>query len=143
PPVVPPGPTLLLTAARHLRDCDRSARHGGLLGLTVRLRRDLAAIPSRRRPFADPHRLVQAQLTVRRLLPQAPHPMAPAAALARHAWRVGLPAVLVVGVQKFPFHCRAYVECAGRVLDDAPELRDALAPVLVLGPPTVPLTESP
>ncbi|MEH1015957.1 lasso peptide biosynthesis protein [Micromonospora sp. CPCC 206060] len=141
--VVPPGPALLATATRHLRECDRQARSGGLLGLTVRLRRDLATAPSRRRPFADPYRLVQAQLTVRRLLPQALHPMAPAAALARHAWQAGLPAVFVIGVQKFPFHTRAYVECDGRVLDDAQELREVLAPVVVLGPPAVPMMGCP
>lgn len=78
--------------------------------------------------------LARAHLAVRRLAPKPSSPLSAAAALARHAWRAGLPATIVVGVQKYPFHTRVFVESHGMVLDDAQEVHEALAPILVIGP---------
>ncbi|MEP6673432.1 MAG: lasso peptide biosynthesis B2 protein [Chthoniobacter sp.] len=46
----------------------------------------------------------------------------------------GLECVLVIGVQKFPFYAHAWVEHAGRVVNDSSEVQRRLAPILVVSP---------
>ncbi|BCJ65796.1 lasso peptide biosynthesis protein [Polymorphospora rubra] len=126
-----PSPPLLLAARSHLRACERELRQDGLSAL---LADRPATRPARPADLTTAARLVRAHLAVRRLWSRPLHPATAPAALARHAWRVGLPVRFVVGVQKHPFHPRAFVELHGTVLDDDPELAEALAPILVVGP---------
>ncbi|WP_407566940.1 lasso peptide biosynthesis protein [Polymorphospora sp. A560] len=130
-PAARPGLPLLLAARSHLLTCERELRRDGLSAL---LADRPAERPARPDDLPVAARLVRAHLAVRRLWSRPQHPMAAPAALARHAWRVGLPVRLVVGVQKHPLHSRAFVELRGTVLDDDPELAEALAPILVVGP---------
>ncbi|MEV7229586.1 lasso peptide biosynthesis protein [Polymorphospora sp. NPDC051019] len=130
-PAARPGLPLLLAARSHLLTCERELRRDGLSAL---LADRPAERPARPDDLPVAARLVRAHLAVRRLWSRPQHPMAAPAALARHAWRVGLPVRLVVGVQKHPLHSRAFVELRGTVLDDDPELAGALAPILVVGP---------
>ncbi|WP_242910546.1 lasso peptide biosynthesis protein [Actinomadura terrae] len=135
----PPTPATLALAARLLADSEGRLRRHGLLTPPRDARR-----PRLPEQAGDPgsdelvraRTLVRAHLVVRGLLARPSNPLSAAAALARHAWRMGLPAHLVLGVQKYPFHTRVFVELHRVVLDDAQEVVDALAPILVIGPET-------
>jgi hypothetical protein len=138
PPATVASTARVLAARRLILSCDRLLRTRGLAVLFARLR----AAADRTRPSppapADRDRLESLAAVHGRawLLTGRPRPaqrsQAAAAALALHAWRAGLPARVVLGVQKYPFYARMWVECHGEVVGGAADLTYRLAPLLAV-----------
>lgn len=127
PPVAWVARALLL-----IRAADRTLRRQGLGALVERLRQEADRTAGDGGTDEDALRLVAAHARARLVWGRAWEALPAAAALGLHAWRLGLPARVVLGVQKYPFHARAWVEHAGLALADAPEVRERLAPILVV-----------
>jgi hypothetical protein len=136
PPATMGSATRTLMARKLILSCDRLLNARGLAALFRRLR--AAADGTRWSPPtpADRGRLKSLVLVHERawLLTGRPRPeqrsQTTAAALALHAWRAGLPARVVLGVQKYPFYARMWVESHGEVVGGAADLSDRLAPLL-------------
>lgn len=122
------------TATWFLRRADRTLRrfHAGTLirELTARQRR--AGLTVDRRGEQIPS-LLEAHVRARMLYPRTTFCLAGAAALAAHAWALGIAVSFVIGVQAKPFYAHAWVEFDGGIVSDHPEAGHGLAPILTLG----------
>lgn len=76
--------------------------------------------------------LLEAHIRARMWYPCEIQCLLGSAALALHAWRHGIPVEFRIGVQNYPFHAHAWVEHSQSVVNDHPEVRLRLAPILVI-----------
>lgn len=126
------GPIRVMRARRLIVGCDRLARERGLAALLSRLQATLEA-PVREAIRAHAERLVATHDRAW-LLVGGPHRSeVAAAALALDAWRSGIAVRVRLGVQRYPFHARMWVECEGRPAGGPPDLGDRLAPLVTVG----------
>jgi hypothetical protein len=131
----------LLRAAQLIVSYDRMLCARGLAVLIARLQ---AAATVARPPLpevAAAERLASLATVherARRLVGRPRRSAAAAAALASHAWRCGVPARVVLGVQKYPFHDHMWVECHGVVAGAAADVGRKLAHILTVEAGTTP-----
>jgi Transglutaminase-like superfamily len=136
---VRPPATLVAGALLLVRSCDRTLRRRGLGALLERLRREASRAGDRpaggERRADTALRLAAAHARARLFTTASWHALPAAAALGLHAWRRGLPARVVLGVQRYPFRTRAWVELEGRPLGDGPDPGERMQPIFVVEPP--------
>lgn len=77
--------------------------------------------------------LVDAHIRARMLYPRQIHCLVGSAALASHAWALGIDVAFVIGVQKYPFVAHAWIEQGDHVLNDRPDVARRLAPIVSIG----------
>jgi hypothetical protein len=125
------GPIRVMRARRLIVDCDRLARTRGLAALLARLR--AAAIPAAKADRAYAERLAASHDRAWLLVGAPRRSEVAVAALALDAWRAGLAVRVRLGVQRYPFHERMWVECAGRPVAAPADLGERLAPLVTIG----------
>jgi hypothetical protein len=141
----------VIRARRLIVGCDRLARNRGLAVLLARLRAAASEAQGADQNRADRGRADQNRVERDRverdrverlaashdrawLLVGAPRRSeVAAAALALDAWRSGLAVRVRLGVQKYPFHARMWVEYAGDPIAAPADLAQRLAPLVTIG----------
>lgn len=115
---------------------DRAHRRGGTAAVLSWLERRLGRLSPAENPADAPTaQLADAHVRARMLYPRRIECLVGSAALAAHAWSAGIPAVFVIGVQKYPFIAHSWVEHDGRVVNDRSEVSRRLAHILRLAAP--------
>jgi hypothetical protein len=112
---------------------DSVLRRGQLGAVLSWLRARLATQPVGSPAAAGADRLVDAHIRARMLYPRHIHCLVGSAALASHAWSLGVDVAFVIGVQKYPFVAHAWIEQDGHVLNDRPDVARRLAPIVSIG----------
>jgi len=125
--------TLMLTAWLTLLEVVIRLRYSDFHSFLQWLRRSRRCRTPLLRQEAVPGELNYAHLNARCWFPVRCNCLTSSAALAVHAWRKGIPVTFCIGVQKFPFYAHAWAENGNRVLNDAQQVRDRLAPIVTIG----------
>lgn len=127
------GPVRVVLARRLIVGCHRLARDHGLAALLARLEAAALGTPAREGSRAQAERLAASHDRAWLLVRQSRRSEVAAAALALDAWRSGIAVRVRLGVQRYPFHARMWVECEGRPVAAPADLGDRLAPLVTVG----------
>jgi len=127
--------SMVLAALRFIRSADRLLKEKSTRGIVSQLKElhDKQKDSMQAKNFPQLGFLVEAHIRARMLYPRKIYCLAGSAALAVHAWTMGIPVTFTIGVQKYPFYAHSWVQYKNVVANDSPEVARKLASILTIG----------